>query len=767
MKKKRKPEKAFHLSVSGLVQGIGFRPYIRRLALDKNLAGWVQNTSGHVAIHIQGPVEAVDSFTEDLPRKAPALADIHSFSKQPVKPGNYTDFDILPSTGSGSSGTVIVPPDLAICDMCLSEINDRKNRRHNYAFTNCTNCGPRYSIIKSIPYDRAETSMKKFAMCSSCLDEYTDMDDRRYHAQPNACPVCGPRLSFLDFKGTRQGGDPIEMTRRALDAGKLVAIKGLGGFHLACNAVLPGPVNRLRNEKARDAKPFAIMTRNLVAARRLAYINSAAAAVMAGHKKPVVLLKQKPGSPIAEDVAPGNPRMGIMLPYTGVHHLLFDGTNYDFLVMTSANRSDEPIAINIDMLLRQCPGMADFILDNNRKIMNRCDDSVVTMSQAVPVLVRRSRGYTPYPFKIKPGKPTVLGCGGELKNSFCLAGEGQALVGPHIGDLKLASTFEFYHKAVPAFCALVGIEPEHVAHDMHPDYHSTLFARQYAHEKRIGCTAVQHHHAHIASAMAENNVPENRKVIGLALDGTGYGTDGTIWGGEFLVCTYAGFTRPAHLRSINMSGGDLAAIETDRAAMSHLYDAFGPDTIDLALPMKKNMTEKRAAMLMMTLENQINCMANSSAGRLFDAASAILGLRLLSSYEAQAAIELEGLACRSRSNSTYDVFLDSGEIDTRPIIRGMVKDILKKRNPALVAMKFHNTMTRACIRQCENIRDNTGISIAVLSGGCFQNELLLTKLKKGLVESGFRVLTHHNVPCNDAGICLGQAAVAMTIAGQK
>jgi hydrogenase maturation protein HypF len=740
--------------VEGVVQGVGFRPFVFMLATRHGLSGRVRNTASGVEMEIEGADEQVRAFLQGLRDEAPPLACIDEIRAEFLEPSGYRHFRIDES--QNGDGFQPISPDVATCAECMREVMDPGDRRYHYPFTNCTNCGPRFTIIRATPYDRPNTTMAGFTMCARCRAEYDDPRDRRFHAQPNACPECGPRLTLVSANGTEIAGDPIETTRRILAGGQIVAIKGIGGFHLACDASNEAAVARLRDRKGREAKPLALMVRDLATADRVCLVTGEDRALLTSLARPIVLMGERSGSELARSVAPGLGWVGLMLPYAPLHQILFEDGCPAVLVVTSGNRGDEPIATDDADAMARLSSIADAFLLHDRPIHVRCDDSVTRVVDGSEMPIRRSRGYAPFPVRLPFEARPILACGAELKNTICLTRGTYAFLSPHIGDLENYDTFVSYGEMVERMEALFRVRPEAVAHDLHPDYLSTRFALSFA--PTIPRVAVQHHHAHVGACMAEHRI--DGPVIGVAFDGTGYGTDGCIWGGEFLVAGYTGFTRAAHLGYVAMPGGDRAVREPFRMALAHLMNAFG--RWDPALPPVRESSEDERRAVALQIERGLNAPPASSVGRLFDAVASIIGLRHRVCYEGQAAMELEARVDPT-AKGTYPVVL-SGErpivIDPAPIVRGVVEDIAAGAKVPAIAARFHATIARAIVRVCERIRAATGVQRVVLSGGVFQNVTLLTAARKGLTEAGFQVFCHRLVPPNDAAICLGQAAIA-------
>lgn len=747
--------------VEGVVQGVGFRPFVFGLAARHGVAGWVRNTDAGVELTLEGAPEAIDAFLAGLAAQAPPLACIDAVRVEPATPAGYAAFEIRGSRGG--EGVQPVPPDVAACDACLREVLDPADRRFGYPFTTCTHCGPRFTIIRAVPYDRPTTTMAGFTMCAACQAEYDDPADRRFHAQPNACPACGPHLTLTDPAGRPLAGDPLAGVRGLLAAGRIVALKGIGGFHLACDAADEAAVQRLRARKGREAKPLALMAQDLAVAERLCYLDEAARGLLRSPARPIVLARRREGAPVAPSVAPGVDTLGVMLPYAPLHHLLFAGPGAvpPALVLTSGNRSEEPIAIDDTDALARLAGIADAFLLHDRPIQVRCDDSVVRVAAGAPLPIRRGRGYAPYPVRLPfPVRP-ILACGAELKSTVCLTRGPYAFVSPHVGDLESYETYAAYEAMVARMAALFQVRPEAVAHDRHPAYLSSRFARQM--DGTLPRVAVQHHHAHVAACMAEHRLLG--PVIGVAFDGTGYGADGQVWGGEVLVADYAGFTRAAHVGYVPMPGGDRAVREPFRMALAHLRSAgldWDPD-----LPPVAAASADEQRIVSRQIERRVNAPLTSSVGRLFDAVASLLGVRHRARYEAQAAIELAALAEAGAgadgAGRPYAVVL-KGEwpivVDPAPIVRSVAVSFRAGVPVPVVAARFHATLVAAVVEVCRRLLRATGITRVVLSGGVFQNVALLEGVRQGLAASGLEVFSHRLVPPNDGGLALGQAVVA-------
>lgn len=749
------------IHINGVVQGVGFRPFVYGLAKKFDLTGWVRNTSAGVDIELDGTRDVLESFIRSLTDDAPPLALIDDVQVNWQSVQHYHTFEIIPSEAVLDAFQPI-SPDVSTCPDCLRELFDPSDRRFHYPFINCTNCGPRFTIIKDIPYDRPYTTMAPFEMCEDCASEYADPLDRRFHAQPVACPKCGPKVWLEYKKGLEEvsiGSDKaIAETQTLLAQGKIVAIKGLGGFHLACNANDAHAVAELRRRKLRVDKPFAIMLPDIDIVRKYCELSDKEISLLESHARPIVLLSRKPGSTIALDTAPGQNTLGVMLPYTPLHSLLFDTDLYEALVMTSGNLSEEPIITDNNEARIHLETLADAYLFHDRQIYMRCDDSVVRVCIDETLPIRRSRGYAPYPVHLNFEPPALLACGGELKNTFCLTRRNYAFLSQHIGDLENYETLESFEKAITHYEKLFRIELQALAHDLHPDYLASRYAIKRAEENDLPHYAVQHHHAHIVSCMAENNLPGDREVIGVAFDGTGFGEDGTIWGGEFLVSQFQSFRRDFHLKTMLLPGGDLAVREPWRLALAWLQQAGVDWTEDLA-PVRALMQQPGlTGLFQQQLRTGLNSPGTSSMGRLFDAVSAIAGLRQTVNYEAQAAIELEARIDLAETGS-YEFEIGTDQVDPAPLIRSLVNDVRNGVITSVIAARFHNGVAGMTLNVCQSIRNNTGINQVVLSGGVWQNLTLLKMSLSRLQSAGFEVVTHRLVPPNDGGLSLGQAVI--------
>src|SRR5579884_393291 len=764
------------LLVQGIVQGVGFRPFVYGQALRWSLAGFVYNDSQGVTIEVEGTPEALDGFQRALNEQAPPLARNDSVATELVHPRHEDTFVIIHSH-KGSERSALISPDTATCEDCLRELFDPADRRYRYPFINCTNCGPRFTIVQDVPYDRDKTTMRVFPMCPACRSEYDDPLNRRFHAQPNACPVCGPHLSLLTLNGEHDSGEQltdagiIETAAHQLAAGAILAIKGLGGYHLACDALNAEAVQRLRGRKRREAKPFALMVPDLATARQLCRVSEAEAALLQSHRRPIVLLDQLPACPVAPGVAPAHTTLGIMLPYTPLHHLLLrafaaaiGSARPATLVMTSGNLSEEPIAYRDEDARERLASIADGMLTHNRAIHMRCDDSVVRVAVGDVQFLRRSRGYAPEPICLSTALPLpLLAVGGHLKNTFCLGKGRQAFVSHHIGDLENLETLTSFREGIEHFQRLFDIYPAAIACDLHPEYLATKYALESDIPRKIG---VQHHHAHIASVLAEHGL--SGPVIGVAADGTGYGTDGAIWGCEIMTATLTGFERLAHLAYVPLPGGEQAIHQPWRVTAACLAQAYGDAFLEPDIPFVQQLDRAKWRTLAQMIARNLNCPPTSSLGRLFDAVAALLGIRQEVQYEGQAAIELEMLAAQvqTEAEESYPFELIKAEagkpalLDVRPLVRTIVNDIRQHVPTARIARRFHASIAEMLAATCQYARTESGLNEVALSGGVFQNRLLLEQLTERLTKMAFRVYTNRRVPPNDGGLSLGQLAVA-------
>lgn len=738
------------IEIRGTVQGVGFRPWVYRIAHELGVTGRVHNHARGVTVEAFGREDVLDRLIARL-REPPPPARVRELIAEavPAEPGE--DFVIVHSAEQGPRA-LSIPPDLATCPACEREIRDPADRRHAYAFTNCTACGPRFTIATGVPYDRPATTMAPFAMCPACQREYDDPRDRRFHAQPNACPVCGPRLALWSPSGEPIGGDPIAMAAQRLARGEIVAVKGLGGFHLACDATDDAALAMLRARKLRDEKPFAVMVRDLAAVRQLAEVSADEAALLISPERPIVLVARKPDAPIAKAVAPDTELVGLMLPYTPLHHLLLAAVGRP-LVMTSANPSDEPICADNAEAVARLGAIADALLVHDRAIATRCDDSVARVIAGKPTLLRRSRGYVPRAIALtRPVAQPILAVGGQLKNTFCIATGDSAYLGPHIGDLENLAAYEFFEAAVARMEDILRVRPEVIAHDLHPGYLSTQYARVRAASHRV---AVQHHHAHIASAMAEHGLAG--PVIGVAYDGTGYGPDGTAWGGELLLARHESFERLATFRPIPLAGGDVAIREPWRIALALLDDAQGEQAPIEQLAVFARISPRALAVVRGMIRGEINAPRARGIGRWFDGIGALVLARDAATYEGQIAVAWN-LAAAPGDHGRYPYALHGDEIDLRPLVRAVVRDLLGGVAPGAISARFHDTLIAATIDRVRAAIFAHGRLPVVLTGGAFHNPRLAEGIRAGLAD--LDVYSHGEVPPGDGGIALGQAVVA-------
>jgi hydrogenase maturation protein HypF len=792
------------IHINGVVQGVGFRPFVYGLATRFALNGWVRNTSAGVDIEVDGDADTLDAFAKALRDEAPPLSRIDEFTATPVIWAGFRSFDILHSEAVEGAFQPI-SPDYTICPDCLRELFDPADHRYRYPFINCTNCGPRFTIIKDIPYDRPETTMAPFPMCKTCASEYQDPLDRRFHAQPVACPDCGPKV-WLEENGKKKeerDGAILETQKLLLD-GKILAIKGLGGFHLACDATNATAVSELRKRKLRVDKPFALMMPDIATVEKHCFLNDAEQKELESIVRPIVLLKRRPDSPIAKEVAPAQDMLGVMLPYTPLHYLLFATvsernevqttralqgksgvaetllrlqaqeqspsaqelddsliTHHSSfiippLVMTSGNLSEEPIAFTNEDARERLSSLADAFLMHDRDIHVRCDDSVMRVFEKEIYPLRRSRGYAPFPVKLPWDVPPLLAAGAELKNTFCITNQNYAFMSHHIGDLSNFETLQSFEQGIGHFEKLFRVKPEAIAYDLHPNYLATRYAIERAEREGLPTFSIQHHHAHIASVMAENSLGGDERVIGVAFDGTGYGDDGNIWGGEFLIADYTAYERAAHLEYFPLAGGDAATKRPSRTALGLLW-ALDIDWDEYLPPMQNFCSEERMA-LRIQLERKLNTPMTSSMGRLFDAAAALAGGRQSINYEAQGAIEFEVLADNAERGS-YHFDGTQAQIRVRGGILSLLKDVQNNMPISIISSKFHNGIAQMVAEICIRLREERGVKIVALSGGVWQNIFLLTRTLDLLRQYNFDVLIHRQVPANDGGLALGQAAI--------
>lgn len=742
--------------IKGIVQGVGFRPFVYKNALKNNLTGFVNNTSKGVFVEVEGKIEDINLFIDEIIEKSPVLSKITDIKILNKEVEGFKDFKIIESREEEEAITLI-SPDIAICDDCLRDISDKKNRRYRYPFTNCTNCGPRFSIIEKIPYDRAKTTMKDFKMCLQCLEEYTNPLNRRFHAQPNGCDKCGPKVFICDEEGNELNSvDPIKDTARALKRGAIVAIKGIGGFHLACDARNVEVINKLRLKKKRPRKPLAVMMKDISTVKKYCKVNELEEKILLGRKKPILLLDKIDNCNLPKEITSlNNGKLGVMLPYTPLHHILFK-EEIDILVLTSANISGEPMVYKNDEAVEKLKGIADYYLMNNREIHVPIDDSVSRVILGKERVLRNARGYAPKALEIKDMGNTVA-LGANTNNTFCIANNSNIFLSNYIGDLTNYSTCNHYKNSLNHMLDIYKINPERYVYDMHPHYYGNEFLKDVKGEK-IG---VQHHHAHIVSCMVEHNITE--QVIGVAFDGTGYGSDGKLWGGEFLICDKERFKRLAHINYIDIPGGEGAIREPWKMAISYLYDTFKEEYLAY-LP--KHLQKKKHKIITEIIKKHINSPKASSIGRLFDAVSALLGFDDKITFQGEAAIYLENISCENdESFYKYNICLEEGSyiIDCKPLIKSVAIEVLDGIDKEIIARRFHNTIIEFTTELCQILRKEYQLSSVVLSGGVFQNEILLTNIYEKLIKKGFKVYIHEQIPANDEGISIGQMVIGNEI----
>jgi hydrogenase maturation protein HypF len=750
-------EKAYRIIIKGIVQGVGFRPHVYRLAIELGLKGWVLNSSAGVFIEVEGTEDLLQAFLDKLLQEPPPLAVIRSCTMQTIDQVGYPDFTIKASDDREDK-TVMISSDIAICADCKREVQDGSDRRYEYPFTNCTNCGPRFTIIKDLPYDRAMTTMAAFPMCPDCRAEYENPLHRRFHAQPNACPVCGPHTSLCDPQGQEVEGD----VRPLLKAGQIVAVKGLGGFHLAVDARDALAVDRLRQRKRRDAKPFAVMVRDLATAYKYCLINSEEERLLNSPQAPIVVLERKEDNALAADIIhPGIHTLGVMLPYTPLHYLLFDD-ELEILIMTSANISDEPLIVDNEEALNKLKDVADYFLLHNRDIYNPCDDSVMQVTAVqTPHFFRRARGFVPRGIPISAQTEPVLALGGEMKNTFCITRNGEAFLSQHWGDLNHYHNYRNFQKGIERFKKTLYVEPQVIVHDLHPNYQTSRWAREQSDLKKIG---VQHHYAHMAAAMADNAL--EGEVLGVICDGTGWGTDGAIWGGEILQGDYTSFKRVAHLKYVPFPGGDINAKKPYRMGLIYLYAALGENGLGIAEHQLPDLTVEEKRLMLSKMSANTPELLTSSCGRLFDAVGAILGVCGINKYEGQAAAELEARADKTtQGHYAFDLQKeqDIWLMDVLPMFPELLAEMKQGDSLGKMAQKFHLTLVEMFLATLLKLRDESGLNRVVLSGGVFHNQILLIKLIEQLTRQGFQVYHHQQVPPGDGGISLGQAIIASEV----
>ena len=742
--------------IRGLVQGVGFRPFIYRLAHQHGISGWVVNRSDGVTISAEGNRLELDNFLRDIPLQAPRASSIFEMVEEADQVNGEPGFHIRKSNDVPGRITEI-SPDIAVCDACLKDMNEQHHRL-DYPFINCTHCGPRFTIIRDLPYDRAMTTMAPFILCDKCRNEYQDVSDRRFHAQPVACNACGPHYTLSvgneQVTGTKK---IIEKTAQMIGEGKTVAIKGLGGYHLACDAFLDEAVKRLRKKKLRDGKPFAVMFRDIETAGKYTHISAAEEKALTSWRRPIVILRNRRATKkMAQDISMGFDTTGVMLPYMPLHYLLFEELNTPAIVLTSGNISDEPVIIDdreAEVKLRE---VSDALLSYNREIYNRADDSVEMYIDDTVQPIRRSRGYIPSPIRLSANTEGIVAVGAELVNCFCIGKGNEAILSQHIGDLKNLETLEFFAEALQRFTRMFRVSPELIVHDLHPDYLSTRYAIDRSADG-IPLVAVQHHHAHIASCLAEHQV--EGPVIGISFDGVGLGDDGNIWGGEFFIADLLNYERQYHFDYLPAPGGDLATEQPWRMAVSYLYQAFGSGYRELGLEFTRSIDPHHLDMVEASIIKNINAPLTSSAGRLFDAVSALINLCPVSSFHAEAPMRLENIA-KKGINASYSFGIADGVISFRPAFREITFDLLRQEDPRVISAKFHNTMVEVITEVADLIRASSGIVKVALSGGSFQNRIIIRNASKALRKRGFEVYTQQKVPANDGGIALGQLAIA-------
>ncbi|MEJ2350764.1 MAG: carbamoyltransferase HypF [Anaerolineales bacterium] len=763
------------IHITGIVQGVGFRPFVYGLATRLALTGWVRNTSAGVDISVDGTRDSLECFLRALRDETPPLARIDEFQVIQKQPNGFSSFEIVHSQAIPEAFQPI-SPDVSICPDCLRELFDPNDRRYRYPFINCTNCGPRFTIIQDIPYDRPKTTMAPFEMCPACAAEYHNPLDRRFHAQPVACPDCGPQV-WLETDGSpeQKTENAILETRLLLAQGKIVAVKGLGGFHLACDATNLEAVSELRHRKLRVDKPFALMLPDLETVEKHCALKDTERELLLSRERPIVILEKRPNSPIVAEVAPGQSTLGVMLPYTPLHYLLLERQpGYpEALVMTSGNLSEEPIATDNSEARERLASLADAFLMHNREIHTRCDDSVMRVLNPSQISsnrhhtsmypLRRARGYAPFPIRLPWKLTSILATGAELKNTFCLTRDHYAFLSHHIGDLENYETLRSFEEGVVHFERLFRVKPEAIAYDLHPNYLSTRYGLTRAEREGLPAVGVQHHHAHIAACMAENEVEGNKPVIGVAFDGTGYGDDGAIWGGEILLSDYAQYQRVYHLAYVPLPGGDKAIREPWRMALAWLEHA-GLEWAEDLPPVRQDPLE--LSVLRHQLQSGLNAPPTSSMGRLFDAISALAGVRQQVNYEAQAAIELEALADPDEVG-VYPLEISDEVIDPTPLIQAAVMDLRRGLPVGKIAARFHNGLAGMVLQVCQRLRAHFGVTEVVLSGGVWQNMTLLTRAEALLGRAGFAVYVHRQVPANDGGLALGQAMIADRIVKER
>ena len=742
---------AVRITVKGLVQGVGFRPFVYRIATQLNLKGNVENRNDGVIIKIEAEQKIIEEFLKLLKSEAPPASNIESVNVEQIEILNFTNFEIVKSENTSNEITE-VSPDISVCDDCLNDLKTQEHRI-DYPFINCTNCGPRFTIIKDLPYDRDKTTMQDFVMCDKCHNEYTDVLDRRFHAQPVACNSCGPVYEMqIDEKKISEFENILTTAAKVIDDGLVLAMKGLGGFHISCDALNDAAVKRLRKLKNRESKPFAVMCRDITALEKYVEISEVEKISLTSWRKPIVVLKEKLPFKVPESVSNGLGTLGVMLPYMPFHYLFFQKLKTDLIVLTSGNVSDEPIIIDNCKAEKKLTKISDALLLYNREIYNRTDDSLIFIANEKERIIRRSRGYVPSPVRLGFDAEGIFAAGAELKNCFCIGKGNQAILSQHIGDLKNLETFEFYKETIAQFKKLFRVNHSLAVGDMHPDYLSTRFVN----EMDVPKIFVQHHHAHVASCMAEHFLDE--KVIGVSFDGTGFGDDGNIWGGEFFVCDMNDYERISHFEYMPIPGGDKVSTEPWRMAVSYLYNIYGKEFLKFDLPFLKNIPSEKIKLLFQAIDKKLNCPLTSSAGRLFDAVAAMTGICAVNGFEAEAPMRLESAIDR-RCNENYSYSINE-TVSFEPTIKNIVEDIMNSIELSVIAAKFHNTIISVILQIVILAREKYNLNKVVLSGGVFQNRYLIENSERLLKENNFEIFTHSKVPSNDGGVALGQLAIA-------
>jgi hydrogenase maturation protein HypF len=751
------------IEIRGIVQGVGFRPAVYRLAKKHNIKGSVGNDTRGVVLDIEGYPGKIDSFLKELKTNPPPLSNIEKVTSKKLTLKNYRDFRIIESKEQKEK-TTLVSPDIATCRECRKELLDSEDRRYLYPFINCTNCGPRFTITKELPYDRKNTTMKKFEMCKQCKKEYENPGDRRFHAQPDACPDCGPHIELTDAKGKEIKGNPIEKTIELMKKRKVVAVKGLGGFHLACNAKDKVAIETLRKRKNRPYKPFALMAKDASIISKFVHLSDEEKKLLQSPRAPIVILKKKKECVLPENIAPNNNFLGFMLPYTPLHILLFQKPErVEVLVMTSGNKIDEPLAIGNEEALEKLKNIADYFLIHDRDIWIQADDSIVRVIDNKPLLLRRSRGYAPEPVRsLVQSEKRIIGFGAHKHNTFSLSRGDEIFISHYIGETDNLETIKAFERGIEHFVKFFDIPPDIVAVDLHPEYEATKFGKKWAKENNKPLIEIQHHHAHIASCLLDNGMDE--KVIGVGWDGTGYGADGKIWGGEFLIADLKDYQRKAHLKYVPLPGGDAAVKEPWRMGAVYLYKTFGRDFLELDIDFVKRLDRQKWTVIENMIDKKVNSPETSSIGRLFDAVSSIIGIRDIITYQGQAAIELEMIA-EDRDGEFYgfEILEEKGVyvINPAPVIESIIRDIKNGITQAAISARFHVSLAEMIVRVSSLLREETRINKVCLSGGVFQNMVLRKLTTERLERNDFKVYNHKNIPPNDGGISAGQVAIAM------